>query len=479
MAFLAAADIGRRRSFGVIPRQRPTLDQLFATNGWVMAHRGAGRMVGRDNFVSAKTIGAAYSPMMLIDGGDVRQLSDDSFAVMHDDDASVTCTGTGTISTLTEAEFTALDAKTTGTEGGTTPQGRLENIPGPAVEHPPMVHRVLERFRGRAVLDFELKAPLTTDGMDSLCDLIESYGMQDSVQLECFDLDAATEAATRGIRTGLLANAESDFTSAQVIASGCAVYSPRFVSASWDDTYLEALETAGIGVYPWYTPRRSVWATWSARPGVIGFVSDDPLYALGVNKQYATDQFDRGLYLPGMVQSDNSTRAYIDDGKLVFDADAAGQWMLMGHMARDEEYQQINFSITFDQLDTTTSRWAGLHIASVDDGNQYFFSTGSSASGITALIRQTGSMELSRATGTGSTSIATHTSTAPTAGQTIPFTLVRSSDTFTLTRTDTGTQVSGADPSPSTGRSGYFHVGKSGSSSGTRIHVSFGEISTA
>lgn len=450
-------------------------------------HRGAGRMLARDNALSAMKLALQMPGSVIIDGGDSIQIADGTPVAMHAADANgldLTTTSVGNPRLHTAMSWGMLRLKTAGAYGGPDAMfGSLANMPGPSEEAPPTIEEVLRTIATRMPVQIELKEPRTVEHCAAVVELVKRYGVEESVLINCFEIAALAPAVAAGIPTGVIADTEGAYTVQQIINSGASYYSPRFMTNAWNDAYLQQLVTAGIKIAPWYTNRRATWDAWKLRPGVTSICTDDPWYASRRNTPRDNSGFELGVYDHGMIPSDNFTRPAIAGGKMKFEAQGSGQWCLMGNLA-DEDNPPVTVlaPITFDALGSDLARWAGLAFGCPTDRNGYFTGGGSTGIyGYVAGLRANGSLFIDKVNngvtaGAGyPVSLAT---AAVAAGATVPLLgEIRPDGKIRVTRTDTGEFVE-SPAADATYRGTYIWIGKSLQSAGSsgKMNVSFGNL---
>jgi glycerophosphoryl diester phosphodiesterase len=450
----------------------------------IIAHRGGGGEIAKNNALSAidqdLALGMGTDDHMIPDGGDHWVGADGGLYNSHDSTTGAYMNQDMTVSSATAASWAALRMKDFPTYRGT-----ISN------EAPPTSRQTLERIKAIGKFTVPEDKDHSSSSRAKLRDLILDLGMQNSVQVQSFQAADLGPAKTAGMSVGLLQNSSANIGATAILTCvngsppDLVLYDPRTAPGN-SDTWVKAMIDAGIALQVGTFSRRYDLDKEKIRVANLGgnitFVpADNPFYIARKNTPLAADRWDTQYWEHGQIPSDTSTEPQIQStGKLKFANATASQWTLLGGFADETQgcWTICEFDVTFDALDTTTSRWIGLEWALADDRN-FHDGTDNGVGSLAMRFRQTGQIQLyNRTSNTLSTMVADNvtavgttsstTLTPITAGQTIRVrveNLTDSSGAFTgqarVTRMDTGQWVMTAVGDAPV-RGPYMHLGKNG-----------------
>jgi glycerophosphoryl diester phosphodiesterase len=191
----------------------------------VMGHRGAAGIEPENtlrSFRKAVDLGVDWIEM------DVHLSRDQHLAVIHDSNVDRTTNGRGAVREMTLAEVQRLDA------------GKGERIP--------VLHEVLEAFRGKVRMQVELKAEGTAE---PVVRLLERMGLAEEVRLTCGNLDRIREVKRLNprVQTGAIFGKATPDCCEQTRAAGAIAVGIEFhhVTAEW----VAKAHALGLQITPW------------------------------------------------------------------------------------------------------------------------------------------------------------------------------------------------------------------------------------
>lgn len=455
----------------------------------VIAHRGGGGEIALNNALSAVDFamaqGMATDPYMVMDGGDNWVSSDGILLNSHDADATTYMAPGGTVSSQTEASWAAQRLRAFPLYRGVLTD-----------EAPPTTRAWLTKARDLGKFTVPEDKDHSTSSRNKIRDLVLELGMKDTVQVQSFQAADLGPAKAAGISVGLLQSASNNIGFPAILTAvnggppDLVLYDPASAPGN-SDAWVQAAIDAGIDLQVGTLSRRYVLDTQKARVAAMGghitiVPSDNPFYLTRQNTPITQDRFDTQYWEHGIISSDTSADAQIVDDagggrSLRFGATSASQWALMGAFADEAKgcWKTLEVDLTYQALDSTTSRWGGISWAFADDRN-FHDGTDNGPGCLSVIFRQTGQIQMyNRTSSTLTTEIANTASgavgtrsgstlSAATTGRTVRVrieNLVDANGVFTeqarVTRLDTGQWIMsavGAAPI----RGPYMHFGKNG-----------------
>lgn len=468
MAAAIAAEVARSNA-AYLPASRSAFASLPAT--CYIAHRG-------DLAVSPENTMAAFRQSIMegADGikTDVQTLADSSLVIMHDTTTTRTTSTTGAVSTHNSGSWRNL----------VIPAG-TNFAPAWSNQTPPVLEDFLNDFGGRTFIMLDPKDGLTS--MPGIIAAVKRRGLQASVVITSSDSTLAVHAAAAA--GGLLSDyqyAGSTIsglpTVAQAKTAGATSVSIGQANPDADITsVVSQAATAGIPVLGFNPSLRADMARF-ATLGITRMLCNDVRHCRGdlAAAPLTSDKIALGTPMPGMIYGPSGASyppvPYVGSGtRLSCPASIATAYIGFGYMGPiTATTYTIAATCTFDTLDGTTSRFAGVYVCSPDDMSY----NGVIVQGYHCFIRQTGQMTIvkqipgARVNGqpnggtqatladTGGTGITAIT----TPGQVVPLTVAVTPTTITFTRTDISQSIVGTD---SAYRGGYLQMGKTGAGVGT------------
>jgi len=433
----------------------------------------------------------------------VRMLADGALVCMHDATPDRTTTATGSINV---ASYT--------TAGWRQLTGTPQNWTGYGVNwgtvYPPFLEDVLREFGGRVLLMIEADSAGTTaqpagSAGAAITAALVRHGLTACAIVTSFQAAELTAPAAAGIQTmyfppnyGTTGYLASAITTAMAAGWGAGLPQNVGINAfggtqAQIQAYIPALVSAGFRVWAWTVIRRSD-AAWLQAAGCSLLITDEPVYLPSATAVSTSGQDPTAIsatWPHGILPPYNIAygRGNVAHGGVQLDyVPASGSlqyWVTYGSLcpAAGTTYT-IQASIAYDQLDSDTSRWAGLYVCCPDDS----VTTGSAgtspgfANGYTIILRQTGQLacylDNGGATQTQSQVGSSQSTTAITVAGTVATVAVAVSPTaLAVTVTIASTAYGPFTFTDSTYRGGYFHIGKACGSSGTRLICTFKNVS--
>lgn len=464
-------------------------------------HRGGGGNLGRDtarsSVPSALAIGLPAGAN-IVDGGDFWETSDGHIGACHDSNTGRTLDAAGLISGMTLAQFQALSFRdfplvrnTVGVDG---------------TEHPAVDGEWLDLMRTYNLFSTpELKAT-SNNAADVLRAAIVARGMERNALVASFQTAVVSRVNSFAptIPTFLLHSANNIRTPAQILIAvnggPPTVVGYDFTDTTdFTDSWLSQVIAGGVTRLSPYTStgRRVETDPEIARLLGLGatqvlLYTDDPFYsgrhpsAWGrTTDRWATQSWEHG-YIPSsktaLQSSDTSATTpvpYIDKsvGRLRLADGTHEQAILLGAQTpKTGTITSVTVTVTFDALDTTTTRWAFIAFGPDDRERHEFAGTDSlcRGTGYTFAMRQNGQTFIARrdpGTGSPTGTVGVVLATSPTSGAGI--TTIPTGGTATikaeklgdgrlrLTRLDTGLVLT-TPSADNTFTLGAVHLGKAG-----------------
>lgn len=445
---------------------RPKVSDL--TEPWIMAHRGGGGNVSPDNALESLDLGVGYG-YGIVDGGDLRLGVDNSILCCHDATMDRTISASGNVSSETLFSW----------------QTRLmkQFTPAwPSTFRPPTFDQWLDKVKRLNVCCTpEVKVTGNATLNAAVVAKIVQRGMQKQCIFQSFTLSDLAVAKAAGIKTCYLAQG-SPGSAATIIAAAPDYYGFDYTNAASTDSLLQQLGAAGIKMFPWTVDSRADYATLQTRLTglgltIAGIASNDPVWVRGDTQPVATtDPYSSGVVPPGNVLGPNQVRpTWVGSSpvrKYFDDTSGLNQFEVQSWGFKSGGMTSVTATITFDVLDTTTTRHADIVFGCIDD-TPYFPSA--TAPGYGVILRQNGQFQIFKGT-TQLTGALANTTAITVAGTAIQVKCEFSGSTVKATRMDTSDVIQGTD---STFRGGYFHLGKQVGSTGTRGKYSFSGVTVA
>lgn len=421
--------------------------------GMRVFHRGAGYFAEDDSLrairVSERLNRAVFD---IMDGGDWRLNASGSVVSMHDTTTGRTCTTNVTVSAQTDAQWRALRLT------ARTPAQ-------PTTEAPPFAGDVLDLVKRLGLICApEMKLTGSSTLNAAALGLIQARGMEKQCIVGSTLLADLSGFKAAGVPTMYIVDNSPD-TQANILAAA-----PDFFCFNHNrvtpvtDALLQALYAAGIRIGTWTIDSRKKLADVTARLDGLGiplqhYYSNAPQWVSNINMPptRTRDPFSYGLFWPGMVPGQPYDSSGLDGigtrgtftgspYRLAFtDPDnptmVLQSWMTPAVSATSS----ITVDITFDNIGSSTARWAAVVFNAPDDTPLYDGTTVGQkrGQGYQALIRATGSLELYKrnADGVNTTQLGASQATAAiTAGQKITLKIEPNlaSNQLRITRTDAG-----------------------------------------
>lgn len=486
-----------QEAVGVNPTGAPTWDEIKVTaNPLILPHRGGGADVSIDNSLSSLDFAASLgAPRRVFDGGDIWVGAGEALLINHNSRT---------------AESMDVDVSVTAQTESTWKTLRLRNYPlyrgTISTEAPPTFPEWLNKVKA---LD-GFCVPEDKHGLkpELIVAAINAAGMQKRVNVQSFHASRLFAARAAGMSVCLLQSAGTNLgtgvTGANAILTSINGAAPEMVGFNptngpgTDDAWLQTLINAGVLIQLYTLDRRKSIDDAVARVKALGgkviFVaSDNPGYAAKLIAPRTTDRFAEISALAsgnehGLITSaKSSSHPRIVSNKFSYPSSNA-QWALLGAFARDSMPTAIRFKVTWDALDTTTSRWIGIGFGCPDDrsfhdGNS---SSGSDSNGVQtgmvgymAFARQSGGINLGKHTADPQayTALAAEATGSPaiTAAGAVETYEVGINGTgqpyFTRIGTDGVARTITSTNADTQFRGGYWHVGKFGSA-GQKFSIS-------
>jgi hypothetical protein len=239
--------------------------------------------------------------------------------------------------------------------------------------------------------------------------------------------------------------------------------------------YIPTLTAAGMTVWAWTLTRRSDVA-WLQAAGCTGFFTDEPVYnaAAGAVNTSGQDPTAIAAVWPHGTLSDDTNlgRGNVAHGGVQLDwvsSNSTQQWVCYGSLcpvANAASTYTVVTNITYDQLDTDTTRWAGLYICCPDDAiTTGIIGVGAGlVNGYTIILRITGQLAVFVNNGGGTQTQAqvgsNQATQAISAGQVARLSVQVTPTTIVITPTVNGTGYGPFTFTDSAYRGGYIHIGK-------------------
>jgi glycerophosphoryl diester phosphodiesterase len=265
--------------YGRLQGRYRSWNEMAATRGWIIAHRGAGALRAPENTEAAFRIGVSYNRYG-IDGGDHRLLPDGTMVVMHDRDmirTSLASAVTGVTTNVDDLSSVAwqnvlVDAGRWW-ENSRTASGGFGNLPAMTTRE------FLSRFGRDALLTPEPKNDGIAGCGPALAQLCVDAGLQDRVCIGSFTLSDVQSALAKGIPNTIYYIAGAATPTATYIASlaGTGVRYVGLDHSQVSDLTIAAYIAAGYEVTAYTVVRQYDRARLFAL-GVSGIFADDPLY---------------------------------------------------------------------------------------------------------------------------------------------------------------------------------------------------------
>lgn len=441
-------------------------------------------------------------------GPHVRMTADGALVCMHDStpDRTTTATGSINVASYTSAAWRQLTG---------TPQSWVGYGVNWGTIYPPFFSQVLQEFGGKVLIQAELDSantaaqPVGSVGTAATA-LVQKYGLARNVMFSSFQAGDLTAPAAAGIATVYLPPAygntgydAASITATMTAANGWGAGLPHHVGINAFGstqanivTYIGTLIAAGFKVWVYTVIRRSDVA-WLQAAGVMGFVTDEPVYlpATAPVNTSGQDPTAFGVWPHGSLVNYNIAfqRGHLVNGGLQLDyvPNSGSQTLFsVAHgqlcpIVNAASTYTINATIVYDQLDADSTRWAGIYICCPDDS----VTSGTVGqgpgivNGYTVIVRQSGQIVVTKGNGGGtqtSSQVGSNQSTqAISAGQSVQLQIQVTPTTIVVTPTVNGTPYGPFTFTDSTYRGAYFHIGKACGSSGNRLICTFKNVTAA
>ncbi|CAM3729014.1 glycerophosphodiester phosphodiesterase [Mesobacillus zeae] len=373
---------------------------------------------------------------------DVRQATDGTLIVHHDDTMERTTNKTGSID-----YYSAMGFKS----------AVIDLLPGWAGT-PVLFEDLLREFGNKVVYAPEIKgAGINT----KLVDTMIKYNLQDNVIIQSFSAPDLTYAISKKIPVIYL-KASDDVTPATILGWGIKHVG---LSTTLPDSYVTSCINAGLKVYM-YTVNRRYEHTKYLNMGVHGFFSDDPLWVKGASPVLEWDSFRDQVFSHGMFQPPVDGNGVLGGNRGEFVSPNKFGWTDGGTL-RDfcmqgwagELSSAFTLSAKMNLVSSVSSvRWGSIVFCTPNDYFDDQNTSGNTSSGYNLLIRESGSIELFLRNGSTATQLGTSlATTAIAAGQQVSIKIQATATQIIITRTDTGHTMTIND---TTFRKGYLHLGR-------------------
>jgi glycerophosphoryl diester phosphodiesterase len=359
-----------------------------------IAHRGGGAGMLEHAWESYR---AAAEAGFAIEA-DVHVLSDGTLVSIHDTTVNRTMNGTGAVSSLTRAQWRALQVKPL---VNTNAEHK-----GAAYGTPVEWSRLADVYGGRVLLVVEAKASAAVAPL--IADIV-ARGLQRSVIFQSFTFADAQAAAAAGICSLWLSDSA---TPSAVAAAGIEWVG---VSTSATSGYISSLKAAGRKVAVYTVNSRSAAATFLGY-GVDAIFSDDPEFVAGLPTRASVDPFAARRQWPGWYPSGSVAPAYSSFGRagefgVSLPGDGSAGCISHRWAGKHGPYMRIRWRVRyFPAQSTDLTRWGGsLFVGTVGNEDAGFIDAAQAGNnGYHAFIRRSGSMGLFRVDNGVATQLATN-----------------------------------------------------------------------
>lgn len=383
---------------------------------------------------------------------DLQPLGDDSLGVMHDATVDATTDGVGDVS-----DYTALTWRTLNAADYIPWNGRI--VP------PALFSELIAEFAGKIPLMVEPKDDSTAE---QLMDTADAFGLRGSLVVATNSTTVLDAAVARGYAAYFYwSGAVTAPTPASVVAAGATWLGLNGITRP--DADVTTLVNTGLPVVPYTINRRKDRDRLLAL-GVVGFLTDQPVYLRRDAAMRKSDSWRQGIHGHGLLAYNNSSvprnPATIDADKgLLLATNASTVSHVVGEVspiANAAGTYQITVQAAFKALPASSSAALIVHFGGSDDG-AYLNSAGYYRPGYTCYITKGGSLRLYRLNDADTfTQLGASQATAALVADTLVTLQIDVTPTdVTITRTDSGgfTPISQPD---ATFRGGYVQVAKFG-----------------
>lgn len=357
-----------------------------------LSHRGGPLLYPEASMEAFRASAAAGFPLEF----DVQALSDGTLVVLHDSTVDRTMTGTGSVASLTRAQWDAMQVKQVNGPGTSA------NWVTAAKGKPAYFLDLLDEFGGRVLMFPEAKI----DGVASaMIAAVTARGLHNAVVISSFTYSVAQQVAAAGVQSMYVSDTVGggggNPTASQVYASGI-----RWLgcSTSVSGSYISTAKAAGLKVIVATVNTRAQRDVSITTNGADGIFTDDPWYTSRLSDhafRRDSDPWGAKRFWPG-------ARATSASGAVLYGFDMMGSnasaptihyhnhnWAGIrpspGHM-------RVRFRVHFlPSSNTDLTRWISLFIGQFGDDGSYVDS-GSPVSpvqyGYHLLIRRNGTLEV-------------------------------------------------------------------------------------
>jgi glycerophosphoryl diester phosphodiesterase len=458
-------------------------------------------------FVIAKMMGGAIAPDNTMESlkcsmatpvdaieCDALVLADKSLAVMHNSTLNGITTATGSSDIMTAPSWQQLVMLVTGSGGGEA-AGIYDLIGGSddawgGTYHPPMLTDVMGYINGKKVLVVDYK---NNGALTPLMALINSMGLKDSMIIcdsvdDGSQLSPATAAGFTCLAGWAGTTGDGDIAAQFAAMKALGI---KFVYLLYPSkttkTVIDLAHAAGLRVCVGSMNRYSDWkyiTDLAATLGVEGVFTADPYYALGFvqgNYDYrrTTDPFAANTWYHGMPGVATYNRGYFTAGRFGFKQETAARSMVLqgwGCPIATPTAYTLHFKVKFDQIDSDTSRWAGIFFGAPTDMPAIGAGGPSlGESGYCAMLRANGEFDIYKYVDGNETLAGYFMTTEITVpGTEVEITIQVTATQIIFTRIDIAGSTTITDNSY---RGPYFHFGEAISGGGTKGHYTFKTVS--
>jgi glycerophosphoryl diester phosphodiesterase len=435
------------------------------TNPLFIPHRGNSLRVPENTLEGFRS---AYDNGVRVVEFDIQLLSDGGLGVMHDTTVDRTTTSTGTVAALDTPGFKALSIDAGDWLGGGWSNGLT----------PPLMHEVLNEFKGRMLFMPEAKAG--SSGPYMVSSLVAAGIPRNQAMVQQVDSTVATgEAVKNGYQAIYVTTSTTGISAAKAAGIQWAG-----VDETQADSVFQAWLNGGFKVAAWTVNRRYRRDQLLAL-GCSGMWTDDTFY-MSSNTPFATsDNFASQVWQPGMVPNNGSLQSPSAAERGRFSApnywgwaDSGQAFVLQGWACpikgnNNADSYSIDLKVTFGG--TTSTGWASVFITNSDrqfrDASSPF---SADLTGYHLLMRQTGTLQIYKRSDTATTSLVSNAGSAFTLDQEVRFRVTVSPTAITLQRLNAdGSVAQTATTNDTSYRGGYFHLGHN------NIPIKFREISVS
>jgi glycerophosphoryl diester phosphodiesterase len=485
-----------------------SLASSVGSGPYYSAHRGGGSVQGggiyqgpypeetMEGFRAAVTAGAVSLNVHC------RMLADGALVCMHDSTPDRTTNASGSVNV-------ANYMTTSWRELSVTPQNATL-WPGYAVNwgsmRPPYLEEVLSEFGGKVLLLIEATSgawQATGTVGAAITAALVARGMQSCAIITSFAAAELTVPAAAGIQTmyfppnygstGYLPSAI-----AAAMTSGWGSGLPHNVGINaYGGTetqiaaYIPTLNAAEFTVWAWVVDHRYD-VSWLNTAGCNLIITDEPVYLPSATPVNRAGYDPTSIYSPnstpawphGLLQADsNEGRGNIlaSGGGIQLDYTAGTsvqQWVCRGDLAPvTATTYTVSTTVVYSQIDSDTSRWAGLYICCPDDrvtSGVASVGTYGFVNGYTIILRCTGQLGVFKNNFSSQTQsqVGSYQATQSiTTGQSATLSVEVTPTQIIITPTVNGTGYGPFTFNDSTYRGGYFHLGKAIGATGTKLIV--------